>query len=420
MASHVVVGAGVNGLSVARRLAERGADVVVLDKGRVGGGATGSAGGIVRNYYRAEAIAGLVRMSVEIFEADPEAYGFRQVGYLAAVPERQVGDLVAIREQHERVGYGSELVVGAERCREYLTWTWPDWEAPVAALLHERRGGWADAMQTVRRLAHRAREAGAEIREGVEVVGFELGEGGVEAIATSAGRMACETVVVAPGPWIARLWDMLGLDPEVRVDGERRPLVSFLKAQEGEFALGGVGLSGAGAQPPVVHLDQGGPLRSDRDGRVLVPGAWGIYFRLGRAGDGITGGGLPVVLRDPALDPYGFDNPEHVAEENFAEFFTSGLATALRRFRGRAGDWRVTPGGGIVPHTPDNYPVCDWVLPNVYAIVDSGHGFKTLALGGLAADDMLDDGEPLLDAFRLRRFEQGATLTASKGPYPWT
>jgi hypothetical protein len=23
--------------------------------------------------------------------------------------------------------------------------------------------------------------------------------------------------------------------------------------------------------------------------------------------------------------------------------------------------------------------VCDWVLPNVYAIVDSGHGFKTLA-----------------------------------------
>ena len=120
-ASHVVVGGGVNGLSVAWRLAERGADVLVLDKGRVGGGATGSAGGIVRNYYRAEAITELVRMSVEIFESEPDAYGFRQVGYLAAVPERQVDDLVAIREQHERAGYASELVVGAERCREYLT-----------------------------------------------------------------------------------------------------------------------------------------------------------------------------------------------------------------------------------------------------------------------------------------------------------
>ena len=418
MPSHVVVGAGVNGLSVARRLAERGADVVVLDKGRVGGGATGSAGGIVRNYYRSEAITELVAMSVDIFESDPQAYGFRQVGYLAAVPERQVDDLVAIREQHERAGYESELVVGAERCHEYLTWTWADWDAPVEAVLHERRGGWADPMQTVRHLADRARGAGAEIREGVEVVGFELDDEGVTAIATSAGRLACETVVVAPGPWIAGVWSMLGLTPDVEVAGEPRPLVSYWKAQEGEFALGGVALGRAGPDAPVVYLDQSQPLRSDRDGRVMVPGAWGIYFRMGR--DGVTGGGLPILLSDPQLDPYGLDNPAHVAEPEFAEFFVSGLATALRRLRGRCDDWRVTPGGGIVPHTPDNYPVCDWVLPNVYAIVDSGHGFKTLAIGRLAADDMLDDGEPLLDAFRLGRFAQGATHAASMGPYPWT
>jgi glycine/D-amino acid oxidase-like deaminating enzyme len=404
MPSHLVVGAGINGLSTAWRLAERGADVVVLDKVRVGGGASGIAGGIVRNFYRSEAITEVVARSVAMFEADPEAYGFRQVGYLAAVPERQVDDLVAIREQHERAGYESELVVGAERCHEYLTWTWSDWDAPVAALLHERRGGWADAAQTVRRLAEHARAAGVEIREGVEVVACEDG-----AVATSEGRIACETVVVAPGPWVAGVWRMLGLDPG--------PLVSYMKAQEGEFELRGVGVSGAGPDPPVVHLDQDGPLRSDRDGRVLVAGAWGIYFRTGTS---ITGGGLPVYLTDPELDPYGRDNPAHVAEPEFAEFFTSGLAAALRRFRGRSGDWRVTPGGGIVPHTPDNYPVCDWVREDVYAIVDSGHGFKTLALGRLAADDILDGGEPRLDAFRLRRFAEGALHAASKGPYPWT
>jgi glycine/D-amino acid oxidase-like deaminating enzyme len=273
-------------------------------------------------------------------------------------------------------------------------------------------------MQTARHLADRARAAGAEIREGVEVVGFERGEDGVTALATSEGRLACETVVVAPGPWIARVWSMLGRNRDVEVAGERRPLVSYWKAQEGEFALRGVGRSGAGPDPPVVHLDQSEALLSDRDARVLVPGAWGIYFRMGR--DAITGGGLPILLNDPELDPYGLDNPEHVAEPEFAEFFTSGLATALRRFRGRADDWRSTAGGGIVPHTPDNYPVCDWVLPNVYAIIDSGHGFKTLAVGRLAADDIVDDGEPLLDAFRLGRFAQGATHAASMGPYPWT
>jgi len=420
--SHVVIGGGVNGLSVAWALAERGADVLVLDKGRIGSGASGIAGGIVRNYYRAEAITELVRLSVEMFEDDPEAYGFHQVGYLAAVPEAQADDLVAIREQHERIGYESELVAGAESCREYLTWSWPDWDAPVQALLHERRGGWADPMQTVRRLAERARAAGAEIREGVEVVGFELGENEVDAVLTHGGeRLPCETLVAAPGPWVARLWRLLGLDPQVEIDGMQRPLIEYWKAQEGEFALGGAGLSGrAGSEAPVVHLDQPGPLLSDRDGSVLVDGPWGIYFRMGRTGTGITGGGLPVLLDRPALDPYGPDNPEHAAEPAFRDFFVSGLAAALPRFRGRAGDWEVTAAGGIVSHTPDNYPVCDWVLNNVYAIVDSGHGFKTLAVGRLAASDIANGGEEHLEPFRLDRFARGTLHVASKGPYPWT
>jgi methylglutamate dehydrogenase subunit A len=460
--THVVVGAGVNGLSVACALAERGADVVVLDKGRIGGGASGIAGGIVRNFYRSEPIAELVRLSVEMFEEDPEAYGFRQVGYIAAVPEAQVDDLVAIRAQHDRVGYDSELVTGADACHEYLTWTWPDWEAPVEALLHERRSGWADAMQTVRRLAERARAAGVEIREGVEVTGFHFGggegapaagrreggaafgggagapaagrrEGGgealtsarpereVDAVLTTAGPVECETLVLAPGPWAARLWSLLGLDPRVQLDGARRPLLEYLKAQEGEFTLPGVGLSGrAGSEAPVVHLDQAGPLRSDRDGRVLVDGAWGIYFRMGRTGTGITGGGLPVLLDEPELDPYGpDDNPRHGAEPDFEELFTSGLATALRRFRGKDG-WRLSAAGGIVAHTPDNYPVCDWILANTYGIVDSGHGFKTLAIGRLAAGDIAGGREPLLEPFRLDRFARGALHTASSGPYPWT
>jgi methylglutamate dehydrogenase subunit A len=410
--THVVVGAGVNGLSVAWALAERGADVVVLDKGRVGGGASGIAGGIVRNFYRSEPIAELVRMSVEMFEEDPEAFGFRQVGYIAAVPEAQVDDLVAIRAHHQRVGYDSELVTGFDDCREYLTWTWPDWEAPVEALLHERRSGWADAMQTVRRLAEQARAAGMEIREGVEVTGFERDSGAVRAVTTDRGRVECEALVMATGPWAAGLLATLGVD--ARLD--------YLKAQEGEFALRGVGLTGrAGSEAPVVHLDQAGPLRSDRDGRVLVDGAWGIYFRMGRTGTGITGGGLPVLLPAPELDPYGpDDNPLHAAEPDFKEFFTSGLASALRRFRGRSDDWQLSAAGGIVAHTPDNYPVCDWILDNAYAIVDSGHGFKTLAIGRLAADDIIDGGEPLLEPFRLDRFERGELHAASSGPYPWT
>ena len=407
----VVVGGGVLGLSAAWRLAERGADVLVVDKGRIGGGASGAAGGIVRNYDRAPAITDVVRESVEMFEADPEAYGFRQVGYLAAVPEAQVDDLVSIHARHRECGYESELVTGDERCREYLAWAWPDWEAPVAGLLHERRGGWADPARTVRHLADSARAAGARIAEGVEVTGIARGEGGVEALETSGGRIGCERLLLAPGPWAASVMRLLG---------ETGPEISYWKAQEGEFELRG-GATGprAGQEAPVVHLDQAGPLRSDAEGRVLVDGPWGIYFRVGAGGATVTGGGLPVALSEPELDPYGPGNPAHAAEPEFAEFFTSGLAAAIGRFRGHACQWRTTLAGGIVSHTPDNYPVCDWVAPNAYAIVDSGHGFKLLALGRLAADELVG-GEPRLDAFRLARFDRGETHPASKGPYPWT
>lgn len=425
-ASHVVIGGGVHGLSAAWRLAERGAEVLVLEKERIGAGASGIAGGIVRNYYRSPAVTELICRSVEMFEADPEAYGFRQVGYVAAVPEAQVDDLRAIREQHEAAGYDSELVVGGKESHDYLAWTWPDWEAPVEAVLYERRGGWADAMQTVRHLAARARAAGAEIVEGVEATGFERAGGPdspLSAVLTSDGRVECDAVVVAPGPWVGRLWEMLGQPEEVALAGSSRPqrFIEYWKAQEGQFALPGVGLGGrAGIEAPVVHLDQAGGLRSDRDGRELTPGAWGIYFHLGRTGTGVTGGGLPVRLDHPEMDPYGPDNPAHAADHGFTEFFTSGLATAFGRFKGRSADWQATPAGGIVAHTPDNYPVCDWVTPNAYGIVDSGHGFKMLALGRLVADDILDGGSDALEAYRLGRFARGETHVASAGPYPWT
>jgi hypothetical protein len=83
---------------------------------------------------------------------------------------------------------------------------------------------------------------------------------------------------------------MLGRDPNVDVDGRRRPLMEYMMAQEDEFALAGAGLSGwAGSEAPVVHLDQPGPLLSDRDGSVLVDGPWGIYFRMGEDGHGDHG-----------------------------------------------------------------------------------------------------------------------------------
>ena len=102
------------------------------------------------------------------------------------------------------------------------------------------------------------------------------------------------------------------------------------------------------------------------------------------------------------------------------EQFTAGLARALRRFRGVGDGWEARPGGGVLALTADGYPVLDRVGSNAYVVLDGGAAFKLLALGRLAANDLLDGSEPLLDPFRLGRFAAGAAHTASRSPYPWT
>ena len=87
-ATYVIVGAGVHGLSTAYHLAEEleargrsGSEVVVLEKRRVGAGASGICCGVVRNFYLSAAMNEIVARSVDIFEIDPGGFGFHGVAF---------------------------------------------------------------------------------------------------------------------------------------------------------------------------------------------------------------------------------------------------------------------------------------------------------------------------------------------------
>jgi len=403
----VVVGAGVHGLSTALHLAEfrgSGGGIVVLDKQRVGGGASGISGGIVRNFYLSAAMNEVVRRSVEVFELEPSLFGFRQVGYVAVVPEAQAGELEQIAAQHEEVGYASTFVQGAKPVRTHMESLFPDWRARGStALLHEQRSGWADPTATLAALEGMARAAGVTVHEGGEVTSFELHEGAVSAVATSAGRIECDLVVLAPGPWARDLLGMLDLSDELRFH--------FWRVREGEYVHRGAALD---ARSPVVHLDADVAVSG-------LPNPWGIYFRPG-LGHGSAIGALPLPLdAECELDPYGPSHPElGSTTREFDESTTAAMSWALGRFAGGFSAWTCSSYGAQTCFTPDSYPVVDFLRENVYGVLDSNHGFKMLALGKLAAAELLGERQSALDGFRLDRFGAGVLHPESASPYPWT
>jgi glycine/D-amino acid oxidase-like deaminating enzyme len=147
------------------------------------------------------------------------------------------------------------------------------------------------------------------------------------------------------------------------------------------------------------------------------PGPWGIYWK--KDATGVQGGGVPVPLGPAAeIEPYG--RASHEVDSGFQHYFRAGLAWAMDRFRADGGRDQQRPNGGIGCFTPDNYPIIDFVKPNVFLIADSNHGFKLLGAGKEVAQ-MIADGQPRrsLEAFRLSRYITGRLHPTSQSPFPW-
>jgi glycine/D-amino acid oxidase-like deaminating enzyme len=415
-ARHLVVGAGVHGLSTAWHLAQQGEEVLVVDKSAVASGASGIACGVIRNNYVQPAMSELIAACVEIWESDPEAFHYHGSGYLALGDGAQEEDLTAVAERHERIGYESEVILGEADVAAHMRGLFPDWRAPgLTVCLHEHRGGFAFNRDSMLGLAAKARAAGAEIAEGVEVTGFELdGSGAVTRVETSTGPIAVEQVVVAVGPWVPRLWELLGLPRRLEVAGEEREMWTYWYLQEGEVDVDpGLFVTADGSVPPILHVDSHAPLHDD-DGRLVTDEQWGIYAKQDR--HSVQGGASPLpVGHEFELDPY----PTGTVDPEFPELWCAGLSHCMERFEGTRPKYRDTRSGGVGAFTVDNFPVFDYMRPNVYVAADSNHGYKMIAVGREIARVLGGEHSSLLHPFRYERFATGDLMPVSNSPYPW-
>jgi methylglutamate dehydrogenase subunit A len=416
-APYLVIGAGVHGLSTAWHLARNGEQVLVVDKTGVAAGASGIACGVIRNNYFQPAMSELMAACVEIWESDPQTFAYHGSGYIALGDGAQVDDLTTVHERQQQIGYPSQLILGEAEVAAHMRSLFDDWRAPgLSVCLHEKAGGFAYNRDSMLGLASKARAAGAQIEEGVEVVGFDLdGAGAVTRVQTSTGPIEVGQVVVAVGPWITRLWELLGLPARLEVAGAEREMWTYWYLQEGEIEVDpATFVTNDGSLPPVVHVDSHAPLHDD-DGELVTAEQWGIYYKQDK--HSVQGGASPLPQGGEfQLDPY----PTGTVEPNFPRLWSAALSHCMARFEGCGPRYRRTRSGGVGAFTADNFPVFDYMRPNVFVAADSNHGYKMIAVGREIARVLGGEHSTLLHPFRYERFATGDLHPVSNSPYPWS
>lgn len=439
---YVIVGAGIHGLSTAYHLAVKlkatgrgsGEDVVVVDKGSIGAGASGIACGVVRNNYFQPAMRELMAQCVEVWESDAEAFSYHPVGYMQISPESMHEDIISIATQQRDIGYESDLIEGEADCSAYMKTIVDDWQAQgITSVLHEKKGGYSNNTKMLYGMAGKAEAVGVRIISGVEVTGFtsDSGSDAISAVETNKGNIACEEVVIAPGPWAKQFWEMLDLPRTVSIKGADGVIHDdigmwvYWSLQEGTLGVDpNLQMTNDGKMPPVIHVDSDAPLYSDVDGSLITDQMWGIYYKPDFHFGGIQGGAAPFkVPTDPdkvAVDPYGSDSPEFIVGDEFAHMWCSALAHCQKRFEGKTSVYKNEPSGGIGAFTPDSFPVFDKFRQNCTFLADSNHGYKMIGVGKLVAEELCGEPSSLLRPFRFSRYAEGELHPVSNSPFPWS
>jgi glycine/D-amino acid oxidase-like deaminating enzyme len=213
-----VVGAGIVGTAVARELAVRGVDVVLLDRGAVSGGSTGLGEG---NVLCSDKPPGpeleLARAGLELFRELDERLGeearIRRKG--ALIVHADEATWAAEPARLEAMGIPGARLVGAGELRELE----PELTGDVRGASLFPDDLQCDPRAIARALAREAEEAGATIREGCAAEAVAVGRHdesradgrGVTVLVAGGERISARAVVIAAGAWSAPLAASAGL-----------------------------------------------------------------------------------------------------------------------------------------------------------------------------------------------------------------
>lgn len=346
----VVVGGGVIGLACAWRLAQRGAEVTVLEKGLPGAGASRVAAGMLAPVGELtfgepellELTLAAARMYpefvVELEAASGESTGFERLGALHVALDRdEAAQLRRVHDLQRSLDLEAEWL-STRQCRELEPGLAPSFHGGVLAVGEAA----IDPRALTRTLLLACAEEGVEVLTGTDVVDGIFDGERLAGVGTAAGEFRAETVLLAGGAWSGAMSWL----PE-----EARPTVRPVKGQVVELRT-------RDAETPARHI-----LASERvylvpraDGRLIV----GATVEEMGFDTTVTAGGVHELLRE------AYRLLPDVAEMELVDAIA-----------------------GLRPGTPDNLPL---VGPGAIdgLVLATGHYRNGILLAPLAAETVAE------------------------------
>jgi sarcosine dehydrogenase len=209
----VIIGGGIMGCSTAYHLAKLGwKDVVLLEQGRLSGGTTWHAAGLVGQLRSYQNLTRLIRYSTELYsklEAETGlATGWKQCGSISVA--RTEERMVLLRRSAAMAnaqGVACDPLTPKQAGEKYPIMRTDDLVGAVW-LPGDGKANPADITQA---LAKGARNAGVRIFEKTRVTAIDTKDGRVTGVQTTEGPIKAEIVVNCAGQWARQLGRMVGV-----------------------------------------------------------------------------------------------------------------------------------------------------------------------------------------------------------------
>jgi len=224
----VIIGGGVIGCSAAYHMAQKGFNVVLVERQRIGSESSGAAAGMLA--AQAEMLEGsplfpLAAESRALFAGLAEELR-EQCGIDIGLVNK--GMLIPSLTPHEEERL-KETIEVQRRAGEWSEWLTPGEVRTLVpgigdsllGAMYIPKDGHVSAPDLTRAFAQSAAMLGAQIREFEEVLDIAVEGGKVRGVITGREKYLCDIVIVAAGSWTSRLLQRTGLTlPVYPVKGE--------------------------------------------------------------------------------------------------------------------------------------------------------------------------------------------------------